>query len=123
MFKLKMSDFENKNNAELFDIISKQTGINDHLLIERTYYECDSDSTKTIYKLMEIELPELREKKPRDVFDDLREICDHKDEIFQDIIKKNRENQEKNGGLPPVFENENENENETNENENEEESI
>jgi len=53
---------------------------------------------------MEIELPELREKKPRDVFDDLREICDQKDLIFQDIMKKNRENQDKNEGLPPVFE-------------------
>lgn len=105
-----MSNFEKITNAELFDIISKQTGITDSLLIERTYYECDSDSTKTIYKLMEIELPELREKKPRDVFDDLREICDQKDTIFQDIMKKNRENQEKNGILPPVFENEVDNE-------------
>lgn len=96
---MSMSDSYKINNAELFDIISKQTGITDHLLIERTYYECDSDSTKTIYKLMEIELPELRERKPRDVFDDLREICDQKDMIFQDIMKKNRENQESHGAL------------------------
>jgi len=89
-------------NAELFDIISKQTGIDDLLLIEKSYYECNSDCTKTIFKLLEIELPKLRPEKPKDVFDDLREICDQKDTIFQDFLEKNKKNQEQNGTQPPI---------------------
>jgi hypothetical protein len=88
------------SNIELFDIISKQTGVNDLLLIEKTYYECNSDNVTTIYKLLEIELPEIKQEK-RTIFDDLREICDEKDTIFQEIMKKNREN---GGGAPPPFE-------------------
>jgi hypothetical protein len=93
------------SNSELFNIISKQTGIDDFLLIERAYYECDSDTTKTIFKLLEIELPELRNKRSRDVFDDLRDICDEKDTIFQEVLKKNREQQELNGIQSPIIEN------------------
>lgn len=85
------------SNTELFEIISKQTGVNDLLLIEKTYYECNSDDVKTIYKLLEIELPPMKEEK-RTLFDDLRQICDEKDTIFQEIMKKNREN---GGGAPP----------------------
>jgi hypothetical protein len=88
------------SNSELFDIISNQTGINDLLLIEKTYYEYNSDEVRTIYKLLEIELPQVKEKKLT-VFDDLRKICDEKDTIFQEIMKKNREN---NGGTLPPFE-------------------
>lgn len=84
----------NKMSTELFDRIAVQSGINDMLLIERTYYECNSDEIKTIFKLMDMEMPKQRhEKNPRErtLFDDLRDICDEKDTLFQEILKNKRE--------------------------------
>jgi hypothetical protein len=80
--------------TEVFDRIAIQSGIDDVLLIERTFYECDSDEIKTIFKLMQIEMPKQKhEKNPRErtLFDDLRDICDEKDTMFQEILKNKRE--------------------------------
>jgi hypothetical protein len=80
-------------SADTFELISKQTGVEDMLLVERTYYECASDEVKTIFKLMDIAVPATRtelRKKERTVFDDLREICDEKDIIFQNVLANKR---------------------------------
>lgn len=75
------------SQEELFKIISEQTGEKDLLVVEKTYYECNSNEIDTIFKLMNIS-PPIKKEKPRTVFDDLREICDEKDYIFQQIMKK-----------------------------------
>lgn len=76
---------------ETYKIISDQTGINDLLHIEKTYYECNGDEVSTILKLMNMSLPKTRNtKKLKTLFDDLREICDEKDTIFQEFLSKNR---------------------------------
>ena len=73
-----------------FELISKQSGIDDFLLIEKTFYECNSNELATIFKLMGRELPHVRGVKlenEKTVFDDLRTICDDKDTIFQQKLK------------------------------------
>ena len=69
------------------EIISQQTNIKDVLLIEKVYYECDSDVCRTIYKLLNLH---EKEEKAKTVFDDLREICDEKAVIFQNILKSSK---------------------------------
>ena len=66
------------------EMISKQTNIKDNILIEKTYFECNSDICKTICKLLNVK---DKEEKPKTVFDDLRTICDEKAVIFQKILK------------------------------------
>jgi hypothetical protein len=73
-----------------FKLISKQSGIDDFLLIEKTFYECNSNELATIFKLMGKDLPRIRGVKlenEKTVFDDIRKICDDKDIIFQQQLK------------------------------------
>jgi hypothetical protein len=73
------------------NIISKQSGIDDLLHVERVYYECDGDMIKTILKLMEQPYVMTKEElKPKTIFDDIRSICDEKDTVFQDFLEKNK---------------------------------
>lgn len=67
----------------VFQLISDQTGIDDLLYIERVYYECKQNQIETILKLLKVETPVT---KPRTLFDDLRDICDAKDTIFQEFL-------------------------------------
>ncbi len=71
-----------------YDIISSQTGIDDRLLIERTYMECQNDTAKTIMKLLNI-LPEEIHKEPTDI-DIFRNILDEKDKIYHDMMARNK---------------------------------
>lgn len=76
---------------EVFEIISKQTGIDDVLLIEKTYYSCGSDTSKTILTLLNIDIPLQRHEKieqEKTVFDDLRQILEEKDAIFHSVMNK-----------------------------------
>ena len=73
-------------SSDIFKMISKQTGVDDLLHIEKIYYECNKDEVATIFKLMGIAMPNIRGEKlvhEQTVFDDLRVICDEKDTIFQ----------------------------------------
>lgn len=75
---------------ETVKIISKQTGIDDLLLIERTFYEYKSDITKTILILLNKDIPKLRHEKEehlKTVLDDVREILDEKEAIFYTKFK------------------------------------
>lgn len=81
----------NQNKDELIAIISKQTGIDDSLLVEKTYYACGGDCSKTILTLLNIEVPRQRHEKDDDdktVFDDFRVILEEKDAIFHDTMNK-----------------------------------
>lgn len=76
----------------LFKQISNQCGVNDLVEVEKMYYKCDCNEVKTIFHLMGMEMPLQRhEKTMRTVFDDLRDICDEKDTIFQGLINKQKE--------------------------------
>lgn len=78
-------------SINVFGDISMQTGVTDMLLIEKTFYECDSDMFKTIFKLMGMDTPVQRhENVRRTLFDDLRDICDEKDAIFHDFLAKQK---------------------------------
>ncbi len=75
---------------EIVKIMSKQTGIDDLILVEKTFYECKSDVTKTILTLLNREIPKLRHEKEnhlRTVEDDVREILDEKEAIFYERFK------------------------------------
>ncbi len=75
---------------ETIKIISNQTGIDDLLVVEKTFYECKSDITKTILTLLNKDIPKLRHEKEehlRTVLDDVREILDEKEAIFYNKFK------------------------------------
>ncbi len=73
-------------DQETKEIISKQTGELDLVHIEKTYFECDGDIGTTICKLQNISY-ESKPKKPYNKFDEIREILDEKDTIYQDYLK------------------------------------
>ena len=81
------------NNTSKFineiEIIQSQSGIDDKLLIERTFMECNNDITKTILKLMNL-LPQEVHKEPTDI-DIFREILNEKDRIYHDVMDKNKQ--------------------------------
>jgi len=79
---------ESEENNQLFTIIANQTGINDMEIIKEKYKQNDNDVTKTIYSLLNIDLPNLRLKKPRNIFDEIRDIFDEKDNLYQEIKKR-----------------------------------
>jgi hypothetical protein len=76
-------------DQETKEIISKQTGESDLLLIEKIFFECDSDIGATICKLQNIEYKEPKKPKKTE-FDDIRKILDEKDTIFQEYLEKNK---------------------------------
>lgn len=69
-------------------IIAKQTGENDLVLIEKTFYECECDVGATILNLMQFSYSE-RPKPAATEFDEYRKILDEKDAIFQLRLEKN----------------------------------
>jgi hypothetical protein len=81
------------NNTSKFineiEIIQSQSGIDDKLLIERTFMECNNDISKTILKLMNL-LPQEVHKEPTDI-DIFREILNEKDRIYHDVMDKNKQ--------------------------------
>lgn len=73
-----------------FDIIASQTGVDDLLVIERTFMECSNDITKTILKLLNMLPKETAPKEPSDI-DVFRAILDEKDKIYHDIMTRNKQ--------------------------------
>ena len=69
------------------ELIAKQTNIKDTILIEKTYFACESDVCKTICKLLNVK---EKEEKLKTIFDDLRMICDEKAVVFQNILKSSK---------------------------------
>ncbi len=80
---------ESKNIIE-YDIIASQTGVDDRLVIERTYMECGNDISKTILKLLDLLPPEAPEKEPTDI-EMFRLILDEKEAIYRDIVATNKQ--------------------------------
>jgi len=74
-------------DAETKLIISNQTNIEDTLLIEKTFFECDSDIGATVLKLMNIPYKKPVLKKPTE-FDEYRKILDEKDTEYQKVMEK-----------------------------------
>lgn len=74
------------------DIIAKQTGITDTVMIERCFIENNRSIADTIMKLMEYDYCKDNAVKPRTVFDDIREIVSEKEKIFIDVMKGQRAN-------------------------------
>lgn len=81
---------ETSNVNPDFDIIASQTGVEDLLLIERTFMECNNDTTKTILKLLNLLPKETAPKEPSDI-DVFRAILDEKDKIYHDIMARNKQ--------------------------------
>ncbi len=73
LYKMKKEDLE---------LIKKQTNIYDELEIEKIFLKNNSNIIKTIMELSNLKIDKNRDK-PITLFDDLREICDEKDKIFQ----------------------------------------
>lgn len=73
------------------DLISSQTNIADMVLIERVYIEQNKSIPDTIMKLMNYEYCKTFEMKPRTVFDDIRVIVDEKEQLFYDILNRQKE--------------------------------
>lgn len=72
------------------DIIASQTGIDDKLLIERTFMECNNDTARTILCLLHIAPKEPAKKELTDI-DVFRQILDEKDKIYHDVMaRKNK---------------------------------
>ena len=74
----------------IFEMISKQTEVDDLLYIEKLYNECNCDAVATIFKVMQVDMPRIRSERHKDdrnIFDDIRTICDEKEAIFQTKMK------------------------------------
>lgn len=76
-------------DAETRQIIADQAGETDLLFVEKTYFQCNGDVGATVLRLMDYKYEE-RQKPPRTKFDEMREILDEKDAIFQGIIEKSK---------------------------------
>lgn len=74
-------------DTETKSIISNQTNIDDTLLIEKTYFECNSDVGATVLKLMNISYKEKKVKQPTE-FDEYRKILDEKDTEYHKVMAK-----------------------------------
>lgn len=72
---------------EIKSIISNQTNIEDTLLIEKTFFECNSDVGATVLTLMNISYKEKKAKQPTE-FDEYRKILDEKDTEYQKVMAK-----------------------------------
>jgi hypothetical protein len=72
------------------DIISSQTGIEDKELIERVYLENNKSTPDTIMRLMKYDYCKEFEIKPRTVFDDIRIIVAEKEDIFMELMNRNK---------------------------------
>ena len=68
-------------DKELLSVIKRQSNIDDDILVERVYFEEKRDVGATILKLMNISYPETKTRL-RTVFDDVRDICDDKDNNY-----------------------------------------
>jgi len=68
-------------DKELLSVIKKQSNIDDDILVERVYFETGRDVGATILKLMNVSYPETTPK-IKTVFDEVREICDDKDNNY-----------------------------------------
>lgn len=78
------------------DIISKQTGIEDTVYIERVYIESKRSIADTIMKLMEYDYCKEPIEKEKTVFDDIREVVAEKEKLFIQVMKN------KNPQMPPA---------------------
>lgn len=67
--------------ADTLSIIRSQTGVDDDLYIERTYFECNSDIVKTIMALSDIKDNTTKEE-DSGVFVNIRKIMDEKEMIY-----------------------------------------
>ena len=74
-------------DQETKEIISKQTGVTDMILIEKTFFECQQDSGATILTLLEVPFKQKR-KLPDTKFDEIRCILDEKATIYTKKTKK-----------------------------------
>lgn len=72
-------------DEDIKTIISSQTNIDDTLLIEKTYYECNSDVGATVLTLMNISFDQPAAKKT-DIFTEYRKILDEKDTEYQKVM-------------------------------------
>lgn len=81
---------QESNNITEYDIIASQTGVDDKLVIERTYMECGNDISKTILKLLDLLPPEAPQKEPTDM-EMFRQILDEKEAIYRDIVAANKQ--------------------------------
>lgn len=78
-------------DSSILELIVNQTGIKDEDLIKKTYDESKEDIVSTICTLLAVP-KSTRKRKRNEVsehFDELRKICDEKDEIYQELMKKN----------------------------------
>lgn len=85
-----MSAQEVPKLQQTLKLISKQTGVDDLFIVEKAFCECKENELQTIFKLMGMEMPQVRGVKldhEKTVFDDVRQICDDKDVVFQNRIK------------------------------------
>lgn len=72
---------------DVISIISNQTNIDDTLLIEKTFFECNSDIGSTVLTLMNIPYKKPILKKQTE-FDEYRKILDEKDTEYQKVMEK-----------------------------------
>ena len=76
---------EDKVYCEDYNIIASQTGVSDMLVIEKTFMECNNDTSKTILKLMDMLPAEAEPKEPTHI-EMFRTILDEKEKIYHDVM-------------------------------------
>lgn len=68
-----------------YEIIASQTGVSDMLVIEKTFMECNNDTSNTILKLMDMLPPKGEPKEPTKI-EMFRTILDEKERIYHDVM-------------------------------------
>ena len=71
------------------DIIMSQTNVDDRLYVERVFMECENDISQTVIKLMNLKVEDKPKKEPT-IFENIRKILNEKDNIYHDVMARNR---------------------------------
>jgi hypothetical protein len=76
------------SSGGVLESIANQSGVSDMLHIEKVYSECGGDQVATILKLLDHRDEAASAKSSeRSRLDEMREICEEKDAIFQKWLK------------------------------------
>ncbi len=77
------------------EFIANQTNVTDLIEIKKAYFLHDKDITATIIHLLgQPSVPRSKNKKPRTIYDDIRDIFDEKEQLYRDHMSRQQQQHE-----------------------------
>lgn len=74
------------------ELITKQTGVEDTLYIEKVYYKNNCSMPDTIMELMKYKYCAPKQEVKQDEFTEFRKVIEEKEAIFYKFIARTKEN-------------------------------